>query len=217
MELHGSIDPKETALLVIDMQNGFCHDDGGLKKGGLSIEACKRIIPTVRSLIEACHEIEVPVIFSQQEHFLDDHSKRLHRIPTHLNYLDVRNLTLCIGGTWDAEILGELKAVMRPGDPVIKKHKFSCFYATRLEALLRALGRRLLIHTGVNTNVCVESTFRDAYMRDFDVIVVEDAVAGPQEHLHRATLENVRYFFGAVMTSQEVMRRLGVARAVVKV
>lgn len=216
MELHGPIDPEETALLVIDMQNGFCHDGGGLKKGGLSIEACQRIIPTVKLLIEACHERRMPVIFSQQEHFAQDSSKALHRIPTHLHYLDVRDLSLCVGGTWDAEIVDQLKAIMRPQDNVIKKHKFSCFYCTRLEVLLRALGRRILIHAGVNTNVCVESTLRDAYMRDFDVIVVEDAVASPQEHLHRATLENVRLYFGAVMSAEELLQRMAVQRPLLK-
>jgi ureidoacrylate peracid hydrolase len=92
----------------------------------------------------------------------------------------------------------------------IEKCRYSAFYNTNLEVLLRNRGITTLVLTGVVTNVCVESTGRDAWHRDFDVIVVSDATAGYSEELHEAALKNVAYHCGAVCTTEETMRLLGV-------
>ena len=206
--LPARLDPVSTALLVVDMQNGFCHPQGTLARAGVDVQAPIAVVPNVVRLVNLCRSAGVRVIWTQQEHRHDDRSKQLHSVPTHLAYLDTRGLTLCGKDDPDAGILAELQAVMRREDDVVHKHKFSAFYCTNLETLLRQLGVRTLLVAGVNTNVCVESTVRDAYARDYDVIVVEECVAGPSQRLHEATLENVRLYFGAVARLEEVASAL---------
>ena len=86
----------------------------------------------------------------------------------------------------------------------------SFFYATTLEAVLRMRDVSHLVVSGVSTNVCVESTIRDAYFRDYDVTVVEDCVAGTFPALHAATLENVRIYFGQVVSLAEFLSSHGI-------
>ena len=110
--------------------------------------------------------------------------------------------------SWDVDFVEELQAVVDSDDEIIVKHKMSCFYQTRLEEVLRLWGVSTLIVVGVSTYVCVESTIRDAYYRDFDIIVVEDCVAGSDEPLHRATLEKTRRYFGEVLSIKELEKSL---------
>ena len=128
-----------------------------------------------------------------------------HKIPSHLAKLGV---TPCLKDTWDAELVGELKGEVMPQDDVFEKHRSSCFYNTTLEVKLRMRGITTLIICGVATNYCVESTIRDAYARDYDIVVVEDCVATLWEDLHRATLRNVEMFYGTTIPLRALKERL---------
>jgi ureidoacrylate peracid hydrolase len=114
---------------------------------------------------------------------------------------------LLIDGTWDAAIVDPLKP--EPGDLVIRKTRYSGFCRTELEATLRASGIRHLLFTGVATNVCVESTARDALFADFWPIMIADAMnnSGP-EFNQQATLWNFEHVFGWVTTSADVIAAL---------
>jgi ureidoacrylate peracid hydrolase len=106
-------------------------------------------------------------------------------------------------GTWGADFY-QLKP--EPGDPIVNKHRYSAFVGTRLDSILRTFQRSSLIMTGVATNVCVESTSRDALFLDYHVVFMADATAandGPAAH--EATLENIRRHFGVVATTDEVL------------
>jgi nicotinamidase-related amidase len=104
-------------------------------------------------------------------------------------------------GTRDWEIADELKPT--PEDVILDKQRYSSFYNTNLEVLLRGLGVTLLVVTGVTTNICVESTIRDAFFRDFKVTVIEDCVGAVDELMQQGPLHSVRYGFGDVMMSDE--------------
>jgi ureidoacrylate peracid hydrolase len=108
---------------------------------------------------------------------------------------------LLIWGTWDAAIIDELKP--QPGEVVIQKSRYSGFAGTPLDQLLRTRGIQYLLFMGIATNVCVESTLRDAYFQEYWPILVGDACmqAGPP-FLQEATLFNVEHFFGWVTTSE---------------
>lgn len=205
------IEPNWVALLIIDMQNAYIHPKGSVNQR-LNTEPCRRIVPALKRLKMSCKQLGIPVIYTRQEHHPEDAEtvKKTHRLAglalpaTHLFHrMNLKQPALY--KTWDAEFIEELKP--ENDDYVIVKNKFSAFYCTNLETLIRALNRTVLIVTGVNTNTCVESTVRDAYVRDLDVIVAEDCVAAPAEveNLHYATLENVRRYFGWVMTSTEIL------------
>jgi ureidoacrylate peracid hydrolase len=200
-----TIVPKETALVVVDMQNGFCDPNGSMAKSKLSYEQQNRIIPAVRELVSLCHETSIQVMFSLQRHYPNDVTRGRRKIPTHLQKLGVN---VCTKGTWDAELVDQLKDLVRPEDDVFEKHRSSCFYNTTLESKLKVQGITTLIVCGVATNYCVESTIRDAYARDYDIILIEDAAASLWEDLHRATLKNVELMYGVVMSLATLKRTL---------
>lgn len=200
-----TIVPKETALVVVDMQNGFCDPNGSMAKGKLPYEQQNRIIPVVRELVGLCHETGVQVMYSLQRHYPNDVTRGRRKIPTHLQKLGVN---VCTKDTWDAELVDQLKDLVRPGDDVFEKHRSSCFYNTTLESKLKVQGITTLIVCGVATNYCVESTIRDAYARDYDIILIEDAAASLWEDLHRATLKNVELMYGVVMSLATLKRTL---------
>lgn len=208
------LDPEWVALLIIDMQNAFIKPEGSVSKR-LNTEPCRKIVPTVDKLRKFCKQVKIPVIFTKQEHHPQDAEtiKRLHKLApaakpgTHL-YHRMNLKQPALYGSWDSEFIDELKPM--PDEYIVVKNKFSAFYCTILETLLRSLDRSVLLVTGVNTNTCVESTVRDAYQRDFDVIAVEDCVAAPAEvyELHLSSLKNIERYFGWVLSSEEIMKMI---------
>jgi ureidoacrylate peracid hydrolase len=195
------VDPKKAALLVIDMQNGFCDPHGGLSKAGVDVSAMTSVVPNVRRLVETCRELGLPIMWSLQQHLLEDTTQKTRRVPSHIQKRKVTPPTP--RGSWDAELVPSLKEVAAATDYYIVKHRFSMFYSTTLESLLRMLGVTHLIVCGVATNVCVESTVRDAYFRDFDITVIDDCVAGTMMDLHEATLKNVQIYLGELVSLDE--------------
>lgn len=201
-----NIEPKETALLVVDMQNGFCDPQGTMARAGLNYQQQNLIIPAVKELVTACRAACIRVLWSVQKHYPEDVTRKKHRIPSHLAKLGVYP---CLNNTWDAELVAQLKHDVMPEDDVFEKHRSSCFYNTTLEVKLRMHGVTALIICGVATNYCVESTIRDAYARDYDIFVVEDCVATLWEDLHKATLRNVEMFYGTVMALEKLKDTIG--------
>jgi ureidoacrylate peracid hydrolase len=193
-----------TALVVVDMQNGFCHPKGTVG-AQLDISEHRAIVPRIRELVQAAHDVGVPVFWSQQQHLPGDVALRRHRLSNHLQKLAY---VPCLRGTWDAEILDELQPVVEPRDVLISKHRASAFYNTTLEVHLRMLGIDTLVIAGVSTSYCVDSTIRDAYARDFDLLIVEDACAAPWRDLHDAVMKNSAIFHGAVATTRQTLAAL---------
>jgi ureidoacrylate peracid hydrolase len=202
--------PEETALLVVDMQNGYCHPEGSLAKGGANTRPQQAIVPATVELVSACRAAGVTIIWVTQEHWADDRTRSHRRLTSHLSKVGA---VVALRGTWDAEIVEPLKAEMRPEDPVVRKHRMSAFFNTTLETVLRMLDTRLLIVCGVSTNVCVESTLRDAYHRDYDQILVPECTASSDADLYEATLKKTRKYFGEVAPLAEVVAALAAARA----
>ena len=172
------LDPATTALLVIDMQNAFCHPEGTLGISGVNVGPAQRIIPPVRSLIENCSAAGVPVVWTLQEHFATDRSRDRKRLVSHTSK---RKQVSALTGTWDAAIVEELAPLASDPALVIRKHRFGAFYETRLEKVLDMLGVEALLITGATTNACVETSIREAYLRDYDVVAVTDCIAGVRE------------------------------------
>jgi ureidoacrylate peracid hydrolase len=112
-----------------------------------------------------------------------------------------------IEGSWDAEIIDELRPL--PEDIVITKNRFSGFFNTSLDSVLRTLGAKHLVFTGVATNICVESTLRDAFFHEYFPVLVSDACAstGP-EFVQAATMWTVLNVFGWVTTTADLIKAL---------
>jgi ureidoacrylate peracid hydrolase len=106
------------------------------------------------------------------------------------------SIPVCADGSWEGDWYGEVRP--EPGDIIVTKHRYAAFHNTDLDLILRSNGIRTVIITGVVTNVCVETTAREAFVRDYYVVVVEDGTAAYLPEDHVATLRNIDRFFGEV-------------------
>jgi len=199
-----------TALLVVDMQNAFCHPEGTLGVSGVDVSPAQAIIEPVRRLVEACREAGIPVVWSQQEHFPDDASRARKRLPSHTAK---RARVSALSSTWDMQIVDELAPLADDLSFVIRKHRFGCFYETRLDLVLRMLGSEALLVVGTTANACVETTLREAYLRDYDVVAVTDCIAAVRPQWEPTAHAVWAQYLGVLATSEEVYSWLDEAAA----
>ena len=198
------MDKFKTAMIVVDMQNAFLSDEGSMTQGGMDITELKKTVGPVVRLVDACHRANVPVIFTRYVLRADykDAGLRSERRP------DFRKINSLVTGTWDVELNQRMN--VQPGDYILDKTRYSSFYNTSLEVILRGLEVDTLIVCGVTTEICVESTIRDAYFRDYKICVPEDAVAAMDVERHLGTLKTIQYGFGTVTSSDAIVNALGV-------
>ena len=194
------------ALLVIDMQNAYCHRKGAVALAGTNIQSVRDAIPQVGRLVESCRRFGMPVIWTLMEQYADDARKRSRDIPAHVQ--SRRNTPFCVKGSWDAELIKELRPLLIERDHVIRKQEYSAFYNTNLEVLLKISGVSHLVVCGVATHICVESTIRDAFYRGLEVMLVEDATACGFPDLYQATLKNTKLWFGHTASLSQVQEEL---------
>lgn len=199
------LDPDRTALLVIDMQKGACYQDGTLGRSGVDLSAAREMIPRVRGLVETCGRVGVPVIWTRQWHYQDDAARARRVLPT---YFDRREQVAFQRGSYDAEMVDELATLVTDDSEIIDKHRWSCFHQTRLASLLGILGTQVLIIVGGTTNACVDTTARDAFMHEFDVVLVKDCIAGVRQDWHEAALEILGFYVGTLVDAHDVERSL---------
>lgn len=202
--------PRETALIVVDMQNAYASPGGYIDIQGFDLSGAKAVIERIVRATAAARALAMPVIFFQNGW---DKAKQEAGTPDSPNWWKSNALklmrarpeldgTLITRGTWDYALVDALKP--EPGDIVLQKPRYSGFYGTQLDQMLRARRIRNLLFVGIATNVCVESTLRDAYFLEYFPILLHDACmqAGPPE-LQAATIYNVEKFFGWVASSSD--------------
>lgn len=202
-ELLELLDLKKSALLVIDMQNGFCHKNGNLGQSGVDTDRLSSVIPPLKNVIGRCNEVGIPVLWTVQEHFEKDMRRARKRLPSHTSKR--KNIT-ALAGTWDAEIVAELQDLITNPSYVIRKHRFGAFYETRLNVLLEMLGVESLFITGLTTNACVDTTFREAYLRDFDVVGIEDCISGVNPEWEEPAKKVWRHYLGITADSSDFLQ-----------
>lgn len=182
-----------SALIIVDMQNGFCHPEGSFAKMGMDISALTNATQGCRSLVELARSSDVPVIYTRYVYRSDykDGGVLVDEILPAL--AESRSLE---EGSWDASIVEGLEVL--PSDFIVDKNRYSAFYGTRLEPMLTSLGVRDLVIAGVTTNMCVETTARDAGQRDYRVFVAGDACGELDRSRHEVALQTISFGFGWV-------------------
>lgn len=199
------LDPKQSALIVVDMQNAYASLGGYLDLAGFDVSATQPVISNIQKTIDTAHQAGIQVIFFKNG--WDDQyvqaggagSPNFHKsnaLKTMKKRPELQGKLLAKGG-WDYELVDQLQPTSQ--DIVIEKPRYSGFFNTNLDSMLRAKGIRNLIFTGIATNVCVESTLRDGFFLEYFGVLLDDACyqAGPVS-AHEATLFNVKTFFGWV-------------------
>ena len=172
------------ALLVVDMQNGFCHPEGSFTRIGMGLEGADEAVRNAAIAVEQARGAGFPVVFTRHLYRPGraDEGPALKQNSPALAGVDGLE-----AGTWDAEVVAELGC--GPSDLVVDKVRFDAFQWTSLEPLLRGLGVAELVVCGVLTNLCVETTIRSAFMRDFPVIMLADCCAAATRRLHELSVE----------------------------
>jgi len=196
------LDHKKSALLVIDMQNAFCHAKGTLGVSGVDVKPARNAVAPIKKLVRRFREAEVPVLWTMQEHFGTDHKRGRKRLPSHTAK---RKGVSALAGSWDARIIDALAPLADNPALIIRKHRFGAFYQTRLEEVLRMLGVEALFVVGTTANACVETTLREAYLRDYDVVAIKDGIAGVNPRWERTARDVWRHYLCALATSEEVI------------
>jgi nicotinamidase-related amidase len=188
------LDPAHAALIVIDMQRDFIEPGGFGASLGNDVSRLAAIVPTVRRLLDACRAARLPIIHTQECHRPDlsdcPPAKRNRGNPS-LRIGDAGAMgRLLVAGEPGTAILPELAPL--PGEHVIEKPGKGAFYATSLGELLKGLGATQLLFAGVTTEVCVQTTMREANDRGYDCLLVEDATESYFPAFKAATLAMVR-------------------------
>jgi ureidoacrylate peracid hydrolase len=209
------VDFKKSAIVSVDLQNAFASKGGMLDIAGIDISGAPRVVRASRAVFDAARGSGVPVIHLRMAYKRDSNDGGSTDSPNFHKELAMTLMSsrpelkgkVLTEGTWDAQIVDDLAP--HPGELVITKKRYSGFAGTPLDSELRALGIRYLFFVGIATNVCVESTLRDAYFHDYWPILLSDAAmpAGPAA-AHQATLFNVESFFGWTMRSDDLIRHL---------
>ena len=184
-----------SALLVIDMQRFFLEPDSPTFTGSGAA-----ILPKVRHLMDAFRRAGRPVIFTRHVHHPDNLDSGI---------MDWWWAGKCLEGSRESEIHPDLAP--RTGEKVVLKHRYSAFYNTDLETILRCLKIEDVVIAGVMTNLCCESTARDAYYRDYRVFVPADATGTVSEEMHLASLLNLAFGFAFVTTTEHLAGQLAEA------
>ena len=209
------VDWTKSAVVVVDMQNAFASKGGMLDIAGADLSDAPRVVRSIKIILDVARRARVLVVYVQMGYKPDlsnsggPNSPNWHKeLALHLmNCRPELNGKLLTEGTWDFAIVDELKP--QPQDIVVLKTRYSGFAGTTLDSQLRTRGIRYLFFAGIATNVCVESTLRDAYFLDYWPILVADGAmpAGPPS-LQEATLYNVENFFGWTVTTDEILNTI---------
>ena len=195
---------ERSALIVVDVQNGFCHENGSMSKLGKDVSMCVAVVEPCRRLVEAAHAVDITVIYTRIV-YRADYSDR--GVMPHAIRPALKENRACVIGTWDAEIVSELAPEDR--DYVFDKNRVSAFYNTGMETTLRSLDIRTVVVCGVTTSMCVESTVRDAGQRDYRTFVVADATGELDRARHDAALVSMGYMFAHVVSVDDVLAAWG--------
>ena len=206
------MDLKNAALLIVDMQNDFIHDNGFVRTSsreiGLpadSLDLLKKPIPFIERLAAAFRSQgrNVVYIYTAWEKDYSDVALPLKKMGA-----KAKEMGALVRGSWGAQIIDELTP--HPHDHLVMKKAYGAFFQTPLDRTLRNLGITTLVMTGVATNFCVETTAREAVAYGYDIILVRDGTATFDPEGHQATLKVITTGFGEVMSTDEVLALLTV-------
>ena len=221
-----TIDTARTAVIVVDMQNDFCSKGGMFDRAGVNISMVRKVVGPTRKVLSAAREVRIRIVYLKMGFQPDLSDLGEDDSPNRVRHLhfgvgqpslssDGRKGRFLIRDTWNTDVIEELRP--QAEDIVIYKHRFSGFYRTDLDEVLRKLRISNLIFTGCTTSVCVDSTIRDAMFRDYRCVLLADCVGEPiggelPRSNHEASVLTVQTVLGWVSDSEGFQSALKASR-----
>ncbi len=195
-KLKAKIEPASTAFIIIDMQKDYCCEGGTFHRRGFDIEPAQKLAARLNLFLGKARRALKYVVHLRMTKVPDLSSKVSAELYERLG----------IERKYDPAYADFCGVVPQEGDAVIAKYKYSGFVATYLDQFLRARGVSTLIITGVATNVCIESTARDGFMREYFIVVPSDLTEATSAEAKKWSLSNIDMYFGQVIDSESLLR-----------
>jgi ureidoacrylate peracid hydrolase len=214
-----NVDIERKAVIVVDMENDFCSKGGLMDKFGIDLSVIQNIISPTKAFLASARKAAIPIIYLKMGYKPDLSDLGAKELAIRERFYGIVGDTiaspngaigrLLIRDTWNTDIISEIKP--QTNDIVIYKTRFSGFYQTQLDSILKSKNIKFLIIVGCTTSVCVESTVRDAMFRDYFSIVLEDCTAEPDgfdlaRSNHEASLFIIQSELGWVSNSREFIK-----------
>src|SRR5438270_6311852 len=222
-----AVDPARTAGIVVDMENDFAAKGGMFDRAGADISGAQKAVAPTAKVLAAARQAGMKIIYLKMGYRPDlsdlgapDSVNRARHLKFDVGQKiqapDGRESRILVRDTWDTDIVPELKP--QANDAVIYKTRFSGFYQTELDAILKKFGVKYLIVTGVTTSICVESTVRDAMFRDYLCVLLKDCMSEPigqdlPRSNHEASLLSAEILLGWVSDSEHFIKAFPVKTA----
>jgi len=191
---------KKAALFIVDMQNAFCSPKGSFIKRGYNLLNLEEVIENIIALLKIFQSQERTIIFTKLE-FKADYSNAGLLVKKYPSIIEKYGY---IESTWDSEIINNFKSFLNTNVIIISKSRYNPFIRTNLENILRGKKIEKVLLAGVLTNVCLESTARSAFDRDFEVEVIKDATTTYSNELYQSSLNNISSHFGKITTTKTI-------------
>ncbi|HVH70740.1 MAG TPA: cysteine hydrolase [Candidatus Dormibacteraeota bacterium] len=223
-----TIRTSQTVVMVVDMQNDFCSKGGMFDHAGINISMVQKAVGPTRKALLAAREAGIKIVYLKMGFLPDLSDLGDDDSPNRVRHLhfgvgqeslapDGRQGQFLIRDTWNTDVIEELRP--QPKDVVLYKHRFSGFYQTELDDVLRGLRIKNLVFAGCTTSVCVDSTIRDAMFRDYRCVLLADCVGEPigselPRSNHEASLLTIETLFGWVSDSEQFESALQADRRV---
>lgn len=218
-----TFDPRTSAVLVIDMQNDFGSPGGMFDRAGIPIAGIRAVVPNVANVLSGARRAQLKIVYIKMGFRPDLSDMGSADAPNRLRHdslgvgqiarnADGREWRVLIRDGWGTEIVDTLKP--NAGDVEVWKDRYSGFYKTELDEILKGANIKHLFVTGCTTSICVDSTVRDAFYRDYHCVLLKDCMAEPiasdaQRTNHDATLLAVELLFGWTADSGDFLASLG--------
>ena len=203
--------PTKTAVIVVDLQNDFCHPEGYFGRAGAGMSMYPKVIENANRVITAAERAGAHVFYTVNTSLpglVSDSPAQLRlalRAYARLGKnVSPSSIQYTVEGSWGQELVSGL--YVTPDATVVKKHRSSGFIGTNLDLLLRSNGITTTVIVGCTTEGCVDSTARDAGFFDYFSVVIEDAVGTSYEDLHHAVLGVLRAYRADVITTDQLLR-----------
>ncbi len=216
--------PRSTAVIVVDMQHDFTSPHGMFGRAGIPLDGIRAVVEPTRRVLEAARATDILVVYLAMQFKSDLSDLGGPNAPNQIRHLamgvgqsvdapDGSSSRVLVSDTWNTRIIEELAPCS--DDIVVPKHRYSGFFETDLDAVLRERGITTLIFTGCTTSVCVESTLRDAFYRDYQCLLLTDccaeAIGSEQERTnHQASLTVIEALFGWTAESAQFIEPIAV-------